>query len=558
LSGGRLGDNLLSYLHARWIAYRNHVPLVFKPFPQAEEFALAKESRHPAIASQVEIPYFPEPSMKNQNLPFTIDWDDPEFHEEIVQCLSPTKSHNILELPADRITVCVHIRRGGTFDSPSSHKEFPLKFPPDSYYIEQIRTIARIFQGKPLYVFLMTDDLHPEALVQRYKKAVTYPNIQWDCRKNPPENDLDDFFSIPHFDCLVLCDSNFSIVASKLTQYAIRIAPTHYSKKNGTVFITGLEITFNPAYKKIDASHEKILIAGICRNTEKATPSIIQNAEKLGKRFKDYAVLIYENNSTDRTAEQYAAWARRNSRVVFVSEAIQSPNASRTERIANARNEVLFLAKRPEYADFKYILMVDLDLVSPWPIDQIIRTIERGGDWDMVSANGMYPNGDYYDRYALRNSMFPLGPELLGAWWRMQLERTPARINQDRLLPVFSAFGGMAIYKTQSLLPAAYSGMVNHYLRDYYKQILLTYYRKKKNPQIQEYVRQLGIKETASLKAVPVVFVENTPEEHPEDLRRVSCCEHVTLHAEMATNGHGKFFIDPKMVLMNIPQQTKP
>src|SRR3990167_8744756 len=31
-SGGRFGDNLLSYLHAKWIAYQTDIQLFYKPF----------------------------------------------------------------------------------------------------------------------------------------------------------------------------------------------------------------------------------------------------------------------------------------------------------------------------------------------------------------------------------------------------------------------------------------------------------------------------------------------------------------------------------------------
>ena len=51
---------------------------------------------------------------------------------------------------------------------------------------------------------------------------------------------------------------------------------------------------------KVDMAHEKILIAGVCRDTARAVPAIIENAEKLGNLFKDYAVLIYDNWDTSR------------------------------------------------------------------------------------------------------------------------------------------------------------------------------------------------------------------------------------------------------------------
>lgn len=247
---GRLGDSLLSYFHARWISYRDDVPFIRTPFPGDQDFALSLEE-DPFIDLPIEvIPYFPEPSMKHNDLPFLVDWEDPGFRREIARCLAPTGEHQLLPLPPNKITVCVHVRRGGNWDDPSVHLALPLKFPPDSYYIEQIKTISKLFKGNPLYIFLMTDDLRPKELMKRYKEAIPSPNIQWDCREEPPKNHLNDFFSIPLFDCLILPDSNFSIVASKLTEYAIRISPVHYRKKKETIRITGLDIAFNPNYKK--------------------------------------------------------------------------------------------------------------------------------------------------------------------------------------------------------------------------------------------------------------------------------------------------------------------
>jgi len=241
-SGGRLGDNLLSYLHARWIAHRDDVPLIYRPFPGSDAFALSQDP--PLSLPALEIPYFPEQSQKNCHPLFTVPWDDPAFLAEVRAILQPTTAHTLLSLPSDKITLCVHVRRGGTFDAPSVRLEQPLKFPPDSFYIEQIARVAAIFRGLPLYVFLMTDDLKPTELLTRYQKAIPLEGIEWHCRTQPPENDLDDFFSIPLFDCLILCDSNFSLVASKLGEYALTLAPTRYIKKKESVRITDTAITY--------------------------------------------------------------------------------------------------------------------------------------------------------------------------------------------------------------------------------------------------------------------------------------------------------------------------
>ena len=37
--GGRLGDNILDYTHAKWISYKWGIPLLFQPFQYSDHFA---------------------------------------------------------------------------------------------------------------------------------------------------------------------------------------------------------------------------------------------------------------------------------------------------------------------------------------------------------------------------------------------------------------------------------------------------------------------------------------------------------------------------------------
>ena len=119
----------------------------------------------------------------------------------------------------------------------------------------------------------------------------------------------------------------------------------------------------------------------------------------------------YENNSTDFTVPLLTYWASVNDRVNLVSEIIPAEELApaRTMRIANARNNVIQIAKDPKYSDYKYLIMADLDFKHTWPILEIVKTIESEIEWDCVSANGIYPNGDYLDRYAFRDKTFTFG-----------------------------------------------------------------------------------------------------------------------------------------------------
>ncbi|NGX45176.1 MAG: hypothetical protein K940chlam2_00319 [Chlamydiae bacterium] len=297
----------------------------------------------------------------------------------------------------------------------------------------------------------------------------------------------------------------------------------------------------------IFAREKKVLICGVCRNVEQAAANTIANIEALGNRFADYAVIIYENNSTDGTARCYQEWAQTNPHVIFISEMVPDIqlSPSRTERIARARNRVLSVARGEEYSEFDYLIMVDLDFLCPWPIEEILKTIELPLEWDCIAANGLI--GDQYsDHYALRDRTFPLGPEMVGSfWWKESW--ADYRLEGDELLPVYSAFGGLAIYKMSSMLPFSYSGTVTEDLSLFYREILSS--MAEEHPHAKRYRIEIGKGYTCELSELPIRFQRNTKAESPKLYRDPTCCEHLPLHASMAVHGFGKIYINPKLLL---------
>ena len=291
---------------------------------------------------------------------------------------------------------------------------------------------------------------------------------------------------------------------------------------------------------------QKILICGVCRDVESAVEYTIKNIETLGEQFSDYQVILYENNSKDNTAALLSEWAEKNHHVVFLSENLSKEELppSRTEKIAKARNLVLNAARDPKYSEYEYLIMADLDFRTDWPIDEIIQTIHSKEEWDCVSSNALW-RGVYGDRYAFRDHNFPLGPELLGDYWTKRVGETWFTIHQQEWLPVYSAFGGLAIYKTRSILPFQYSGTVTDDLKKYYREIFRA--APKRDPEITKYLEIIKRQKINNVSEVPIVFQHNIPSERPANYQPVTCCEHVTLHASMAIHGFGKFFINPKM-----------
>ena len=318
---------------------------------------------------------------------------------------------------------------------------------------------------------------------------------------------------------------------------------------------------------------EKVLICGICKNIEKAIPNTMQSATELGKQFSDYRVIIYENNSTDQTKQLFQTWAKKDPHVIFMSECLSKKElarqlkmkvSNRTEAIARARNKILDVIIQDKYEDYKYVIWADLDFLNPWDVKNIVNTIlQPEHEWDAVLANGAY------DLFAFRDPEFPIGFELLGEKYWQNLDRIRARFSLDPNGPwrkVYSAFGGLGIYKRQAIKGCRYSGVVT---KDLERAIMAWLEIAKQNENVclwDEYQQLLSTVEVIDLvkeclserKLFPRELGIRLQNEH--GLGKIiwfSCtrkctlpwtCEHVPFHASMALRGHDKLFINPRLI----------
>lgn len=248
-NGGRLGDKLISYLHAKWVSYVYGIPLLYKPFTYSDQLELhnkeiAYESYNlrrfsnyfelhqnqslvvnPNANTLYIIPYFsesveerqlPQPGINANNLVpnlgslrnelpyFEVNWNDREFLHEIRQMIKPINNLKLIEPPQDgKISVAVHVRKNsGGFDLPLLHDLpaeqynphqlytdviFPFKHAPDEYFIEQIENIYHLYQ-QPLYIFIFTDDPNPIDILKKYRNKINNPEISFKCRNTEINN----------------------------------------------------------------------------------------------------------------------------------------------------------------------------------------------------------------------------------------------------------------------------------------------------------------------------------------------------------------------------------
>lgn len=239
--------------------------------------------------------------------------------------------------------------------------------------------------------------------------------------------------------------------------------------------------------------NQKVIICGVVKNVENTILKSIDMCIGIGELFNDYKIIIYENNSTDNTKEILKSLNKK--KVKIISETIEyneikknskiwaytqitgSDHPCRMEQIANARNKILDEIKKVEYNDFTYVIMIDLD-TNKFESNGIIDSFNNRdlNSWDVIYANGIDDCGFYYDKYALRcySNIWLFGTELYGDEIGLKVGNLKINFDNDdnQLIPVISAFGGMGIFKKKVFNECRYASLIDDSITDFYHNLL--------------------------------------------------------------------------------------
>lgn len=317
-SASRLGDQLVGYSKAKWLSYKYGIPFQLIPFKGCEHLNVSKEQHYTSISNffnRIFYKFYGRPvrinseeelitalatskkptrflvhmstrlcEHSNNNIgldPYDNAWiasalyecmrQNPIFSQELKKMLQPITPIDHMRLPKDRITVAVHVRKGGGFDPQllsqqyfsnplqathyeqfyitpniaqnitsyaydlktlllSSDKQWPDKFPPEQYYVNEIQNISNFFDNAPLYVYIFTDDKDPVGLMKRIEKNTDKQNIVFDCRKGKNSHDTNviyDMYAMADFDCLIRSGSHFAYISQLVGNHTIVVYPLH-------------------------------------------------------------------------------------------------------------------------------------------------------------------------------------------------------------------------------------------------------------------------------------------------------------------------------------------
>jgi hypothetical protein len=216
----------------------------------------------------------------------------------------------------------------------------------------------------------------------------------------------------------------------------------------------------------------RLLICGLIRDSEKIVADQVDKFRKAFANLGNLEFLFVESDSKDRTLEvvTHLASLKGDIKVISLGK-LESFFPNRIERIRRCRNEYVSYIRK-NINEYDYVVVADMDGINS-------RIRSSGIDscftskihWDMCSANQTH---GYYDIYALRargwcESDFMRDLEILGIGMdKKNLFKLRSMLIYDRMhkinrrhgwIKVESAFGGLAIYRSEVFQDADYSAV---------------------------------------------------------------------------------------------------
>ncbi|WP_167268529.1 glycosyltransferase family A protein [Dyadobacter arcticus] len=208
-------------------------------------------------------------------------------------------------------------------------------------------------------------------------------------------------------------------------------------------------------------SQLRVAICGLARDVQDMLPGTKLFIETLGSLFLDYRVYIVENDSIDQTPSILKAWASENQRVKVICNTFGHPrfkqikDNTRASMLAFHRNMYL-KAVSGECHDFDVLIVLDTDIEIGWSIQGICHSFSHS-NWDVIGSQGLFFRKSkvseivHFDAWAFREK------------GRVESHEN-AIINRlmwakgSALIPLWSCFGGLAIYNSTCLPFMNYSG----------------------------------------------------------------------------------------------------
>ena len=204
-------------------------------------------------------------------------------------------------------------------------------------------------------------------------------------------------------------------------------------------------------------------------NNEFGLPYCLNNIAKLAQCFDKLHVVAFYDESNDHSLHILDDFNLHNPINLTIIVNNNAKLAERTANIAFARNALLDYT-RMRFGDYDYFMMMDTNdysCIGDIQVDVFKDAIDKRDLWDALSFDR---DAGYYDTWALSFDPFIYSFFHLEDWNNV-VEKMRIAFNSllhdyktnhpDKLIPVYSAFNGFAIYKTSKFLNCSYSSNID-------------------------------------------------------------------------------------------------
>lgn len=222
-----------------------------------------------------------------------------------------------------------------------------------------------------------------------------------------------------------------------------------------------------------------IVFCGCIRNSASELLSNIPTLEEICDYFKDYRIVVVENNSIDNSKNILKQWSNRNPKVIsliydfdeskydnHITPEIYNPSFiyKRIIKLVDYRN--IYMDYINDQLDFEsdYITIIDYDL-SQIDVDGFFTSFGTEFDWDAVTANGYSYSPSLKRRFHDTYPLFEVGMPFVDSIDKIKTYRKifePLRKGMP-FIRVASAYNGIAIFKASVRKKLRYSLIFNNF-----------------------------------------------------------------------------------------------
>ena len=226
------------------------------------------------------------------------------------------------------------------------------------------------------------------------------------------------------------------------------------------------------------AEASSIVICALARNVSHVIEKNKKRLEIIGEKFKNYKIVIIENDSVDGSREKLDDWSKANSNVILLDCCdigsckcelkkrhgydIGSISSERFQNMATYRDRYLAYVKK-HFSNYEYMLVMDFDLDGSTNIEGLYISLSYD-DWDAIFINGMSTIPGTcgliavpYDSLAYRNENQSIDKKYNIVFLNLCMIIDNYKHCNNKLTPVKSAFNGYGLYRIKSIINCTYS-----------------------------------------------------------------------------------------------------